>query len=78
MKKVYTKPAIVFDSFELAQNIAAGCEFISKHAENSCPVIDPSLGIEILARGTCAFSPPNAGDEICYHAPLDSSNIFTS
>ena len=27
MKKIYTKPAVYFDSFELSQSIAIGCSF---------------------------------------------------
>lgn len=26
MKKVYSKPVIIFESFSLSQNVAAGCE----------------------------------------------------
>lgn len=71
MKKAYSKPQIVFESFELTTSIAAGCkELASKETyerfqaekemdfyadENSC--------LEILD---------------CYHVPIDGLGLFIS
>ena len=77
MKKNYSKPQLVFDSFELSESIAAGCYAISKQSELICPVDDPIFGV--------VFTGDNAGCEItsdskdndmeCYH---DLRQVFTS
>ena len=75
MKKVYKKPELYFDSFELNANIALGCLAISHHSDSSCPIDDPALG-KIYTEGVCTRTPPEEGDGVCYHAP--SSSVFTS
>ncbi len=81
MKKAYNKPEIVFDSFELSQNIAAGCEFISNHSKKDCSVTDPSIGMTFFTRSTygCVITEvPGNYDDICYDVPNPSNNVFTS
>ncbi len=81
MKKAYQKPEIVFDSFQLTQSIAAGCEFISNHIEKACPVTDPFLGRTFFTSSTygCKVTEvPGAYDDICYDVPNPSNNVFTS
>ena len=57
MKKVYKKPELYFDSFELNANIALGCALISHHSDSSCPVTDKDLGVTYYAEGICARTP---------------------
>ncbi len=79
MKKVYTKPAIVFDSFELAQSIAAGCAIQQSFAEYVCAVKIPGWGDETVYNdGTCYWTSDDMKSSICYHAPLDTNNVYTS
>lgn len=79
MKKVYTKPEIIFDSFELSQSIAAGCEGISQHAEGACAVWLEELGTSIFATtAICKYAPPSPEDYVCYNAPTDSNNVYSS
>lgn len=77
MRKAYEKPQIIFDSFELSQSIAAGCEYFSKHEWTKCAV-DTGDGDIIFSNGDCKFTPPNPDDYVCYHAPDDSRNVFSS
>lgn len=80
MKKVYTKPAILFDSFELSQSIAAGCEIITGYARNVC-AYELRTGQNIFLEGISDCTTIEAGGEyngICYHVPIDTNNLFTS
>ncbi len=81
MKKDYEKPELVFDSFELSQDIAAGCEFISNHVKGMCGV-DTGVGILFsgeLYSGACTMTPgPGFYDGVCYDVPSDMQNVFSS
>lgn len=69
MKKVYSKPEIMFEDFTVAASIAA-CDLTPKVAENVCPVeveMDPFGKITIFASTDCQFTPPNPDDLVCYH-----------
>lgn len=76
MKKVYKKPELYFDSFELNANIALGCLAISHHSDSSCPIDDPALG-KIYTEGVCTCTPGPGDSKVCYHVSADS-NTFTS
>ena len=79
MKKKYEKPQILITSFELSESIASGCEQISNAAEYACAVVDNEAGITYIADYTiCEFIPPNIDDTVCYHAPRDENNVFSS
>lgn len=78
MKKVYIKPGIIFDSFEMTQSIAAGCELIQQNqAEGSCPVLVPEWSLNYLGKG-CDLTPPSGNDGLCYHVPIADNNVYTS
>ena len=82
MKKAYNKPQIVFDSFELSQSIAAGCEIITKlPSENACGVVLPGdRGPTFVSEMTGCKRTEVDGDYngICYHVPNDANNVFSS
>lgn len=79
MKKVYIKPEIFFDSFELSQSIAAGCEGISQHAEGACAVYVKEIGLSVFStKGTCDYYNSEMQDMVCYHAPSDANNVYSS
>lgn len=67
MKKVYSKPMIIFESFSLSQNIAAGCEITDPK--------DPALeftGLGYAFTESCDVDVGNGGGDgewngICYH-----------
>ena len=81
MKKPYAKPDILFEDFSLSTSIAT-CEVKTNlYTNNSCGV---DFGGDII------FVPPINGctqkvddkvppyDQICYHHPTDTSNMFNS
>lgn len=80
MKKTYSKPQIVFDSFELSQSIAAGCEYKSNHAYGTCALdIGGRFGKIFLDGPVCVTTTPDGEyDGICYHVPTDNMNVFSS
>lgn len=79
MKRVYRKPALIYDSFEMSTNIAGNCEGIANFAENFCSVtINIGFDIEVFNNSNCEWTGPQAEDMVCYHAPSDSNNVFTS
>lgn len=82
MKKTYCKPELTFESFELSQSVAAGCEFISNHVKGSCAL---DLGIvtlftqELFKQHVCGTTPaPGQDDSFCYDVPSDDKNVFSS
>lgn len=69
MKKAYSKPQIVFESFELITSIAAGCSIIiSKEDIEIEKSWDPGVFTDEM----------NCSSVNCYHVPSDSGAIFTS
>ena len=79
MKRTYNEPKIFFESFSLAQNIAAGCELIQQNnAQGTCPVLVPDWGLTYISEDTCSDTVPGGNDSICYHAPSENYNVFNS
>lgn len=70
MKKVYSKPEIVFESFILSQSIAAGCEYTDP---NHVDLYMNGKGFAFTTEANCAYKVTNqAGGDgefngICYH-----------
>ena len=79
-KKIYVKPQILITSFELSESIASGCEQISNSAAYTCAVEDKEAEMTYIMGeiSGCVFTTPNPDDYVCYHAPSDSSNVFSS
>ncbi len=78
MKKTYTKPQIVFDSFELSQSIAR-CEIISNVVKEVCGWYDEESGMTIFVAGVCEWtSQDDTYAGICYHVPAEAYNLFSS
>ncbi len=72
MKKTYSKPVIVFESFQLATSIAGGC------ALGTEPPVDVG-GFKVFADTGCDAMPEDGKDyNICYHVPTADSNVFSS
>ena len=80
MKKKYNKPEILFENFEMSQRIAGECEGIANNTDESlCSVDIPELGKNVFTvKGICKLTGPGWTDRICYHAPSESNNVFTS
>ena len=88
MKKAYTKPEIVFESFSLDTHIAANCEkIVGNHAAGACGIEYGDLVIFIEGKTGCStdigVTKTPAGDDgtydgYCYHVPVDAADMFNS
>lgn len=83
MKNKYSKPSLFFESFMISQNIASGCEAISIFGEGACPVLYKADGVTDVTlfhgnKENCEWVPDNPDDFICYHAPSEMNNVFSS
>ena len=77
MKKNYSKPQIMFDSFELSQSIAGACAGVqSDQAPYDCPV--DFGGPLTLFAAMCDITPAPGDNKVCYDVPSDDSRLFGS
>ncbi len=83
MKKAYSAPDILFESFTLSTHIAGDCEPPYVNAtEGACGV--PGTGGVMLftvGLGDCTSPGPDTyetNDGFCYHNPSDDKNLFNS
>lgn len=81
MKKVYTAPEILFESFTMSTNIAAGCEEIVRtFAQGDC-AYEGTGGIALFLDSikACEFKSNDDGSNgFCYHVPGEENDLFTS
>lgn len=85
MKKTYTKPEIMFESFVLSSNIAGDCEAKTNLPSNSTCGLDFS-GLIVFMTGMAGckdIQVDNVGGDgeyngICYHVPTGDKNLFNS
>lgn len=81
LKKEYTKPDIIFESFALSTSIAAGCE-----KKTNTPSLDQcgfKYGPDVVyidKESGCADIQVDGSilDGFCYHNPSDANNLFNS
>lgn len=79
MKKIYSKPEIVFENFLMSTGIAAGCEVTNPY--------DPNLYFSgkgyAFATGSCEYGVSDPGGDgefngICYHTMTNNYNLHSS
>lgn len=82
MKKTYSKPDVIFDSFSLSTNVAADCAFktpLPKADECGLPTGFLNEIIFITEMQGCTRTQGNGQwDTICYHQPTEENNLFNS
>lgn len=80
MKKSYSKPVIRFESLSIGSFSSSECEGIANFASGLCSVtIDIGFEIEIFQlESVCPWCTPDVNDMVCYHAPSENNNVFTS
>ena len=84
MKKVYSKPEIMFEDFSLNNSITVGCEKFAQAAEYQCAYTvhtsDGTMNIFTSeAVDVCHDVQADGGyNGICYHVPTSANNVFTS
>lgn len=80
MKKVYEKPLIMFESFEISTNIAGDCNgIVGNSSKGTCAVIGTG-GINMFTDDitACDFAPQAPWDQYCYHNPTEYNDLFNS
>ena len=83
MKKIYSKPEVVFESFMVSTSIAAGCEVDTDQASRgNCGLKFGSYILFVSVETGCNFwnekNPNESADGICYHNPSENNNLFNS
>lgn len=81
MKKVYTKPQIAFESFQLTSNIAGDCNTKSNaQADDATCGYNDNGWIIFQSNPPCNFpvGQSTENDKICYHVPSGDISVFTS
>ena len=80
MKKNYSKPAIRFEMLSVGTPVSSSCEGIANFAMGLCSItIDVGFEMNIYQdENICEYTGPELDDMICYHAPSDNNNVFTS
>ena len=86
MKKTYSKPDIMFDSFSMNTNIASGCGMITKLPTQGVCGYQPDRSNFVVftssmtsGDGACTY-PEDDGEYngICYHVPTSDDSLFSS
>lgn len=88
MKKVYSKPEVMFEDFTMSTNIATGCErTVGNHSKGSCAVVGTG-NVAVFTNtmiNICDYTPTEVGgnkddewDGFCYHVPTEYNNLFNS
>lgn len=89
MRKTYEKPIIVFESFKMSTNIAAGCQLTNVTLSSGVQGCGYQFGggrfddsVVIFTSAMACDKGPNdindPYDGICYHVPTPGNSIFTS
>ena len=81
MKKPYSEPDILFESFTLSTNIAAGCEEKPYNNTDACGVLWDRNTIFHSKENGCAreiVDGDGTYNKLCYHNPYESYNVFYS
>lgn len=82
MKKNYSKPDILFESFSLCSSIAAGCARpIRTAVQMQCALMAGNRAIFTDQVFACTFKAKDGSaqfDGLCYHVPTDYTNLFNS
>lgn len=83
MKKTYEKPEILFESFIMSTNIAAGCKFTNVTFSSGvfgCGYNDERAQKVVFTTEMGCTTKEDDGEynTICYNTPTPDSSLFTS
>ena len=79
MKRAYQRPIVCFQNFALSNQVSSGCEGIATSVEFQCSVYIPELEYDVFnSENICFASPPGGDDYICYMAPTEENNVYSS
>ena len=77
MKKTYSKPQLVFDSFGVAENIAA-CASNARQAQGDCVAYIGNMPVFTNDVPGCRFKASDGSYGICYYVPSADNSLFGS
>lgn len=82
MKKAYSTPDILFDSFALSQNIAAACaQNVNTQYTGVCGVPFGNKMVFTMGTSGCRVKIEDGSpvfNYLCYHIPVDQNKLFNS
>ena len=83
MKKLYSKPGIVYEDFSICTHIAKTCDVeLGTFEQGKCGGYEWGRDFIFMndAQQGCTTIVPDDGsyDEICYHHPIDGARLFNS
>ncbi len=81
MKKLYSKPGIVYEDFSICTHIAKTCDVeLGTFAQNDCGGYNYGrYGIFLDGIAGCEFVVNDDGNNgICYHVPINGARLFNS
>jgi hypothetical protein len=82
MKKAYSQPDILFESFSLSSSIAATCAFnITTQYNGNCAVMYGDKAVFTGDIGACLVKVADGSpifNGLCYHVPVSQNSIFNS
>lgn len=79
MKKAYSKPEIMFESFISSTNIA-GCGVDTNLPSKDVCGIPQGPGVTLFMEGIsgCSVNVKDGDNNVCYHNPTDTNMLFGS
>lgn len=79
MKKSYSKPEIVFESFSPSVNIAANCDVkITNSTREVCGIEFDGEMIFVEGVTLCEDVVVDGTGGLCYHNPTETTDLFAS
>ena len=80
MKKVYKKPVLYFENFELSTSIAACDQQEGRQFQkNSCGWNDGYTTVFLESQSFCIYKTEDGTyDNLCYHNPTNGNKLFAS
>ena len=83
MKRIYTKPEILFENFSSSASVASGCGTLATYQSGVCPYETLYAGVQLFiftGEVSACTTKEQDGDYngICYHVPSETYTLFTS
>ena len=79
MKKVYEKPQMTYENFELSTSISASCDYPCNAQPYMCSVYDPIFEKYLFSSETCVSGAyPGKYDQPCYDVIMSELGVFSS
>ena len=81
MKKLYSKPGIVYEDFSISTHIAKTCDVeLGTFEQGECGGYNyGTINIFMVSNVGCDFPvEDDASNGICYHVPINGARLFNS